>query len=331
MLTRLLPNLSVRKIEEHELVSKLKELANELGKTPTLNQFKEHFSRSTIAKHGYNNLVIKAGLRPNSTHPHSDELIIQKWKARILFLDIETSAILARVWGTFDQNIGLNQIVEDWSLISWAAQFNDSEEIHYQDQRNASHHTDDKKILESIHSLISECDIIVAHNIDFDWGKLNAKFIHYGLTPVHPRQFCTLKMARRLMKKGITSKKLEFLAKWLGCTPKEQHKKFHGMDLWNECLKGNIEAWNEMEIYNKGDIITLQEIFWKLARYDEKINFSMYQHANECICGSRTFSRDGVRVTNAGKKQRYKCSECGKSYLARVEELPAKIRQAIFS
>lgn len=320
----------MNKISEHELVSKLKEIANELGKTPTLEQFKEHFSRSTIAKHGYNNLVKKAGLIPNQTHPPAQELEVLTWKAKILFLDIETSAILARVWGLFDQNVALNQIVEDWSLLSYAAMF-DGEEVHYLDQRFASHHTDDRQLVEGIHHLMSGADFIVAHNIKFDFGKLNAKFIKYDLQPVHPRQLCTLNMARRLMKNGVTSKKLEFLAKWLGVTEKEKHSKFHGMELWNQCLKGNMEAWEEMRIYNIGDIITLREVFWKLAKYDQTINFNIYKQINECICGSSDFSRDGYKVTNAGKKMRFRCTSCGKVYNARVEEVSTRVRHSLLT
>lgn len=320
----------MRKIEEHELVAKLKELANEIGKTPTLLQFKEHFSRSTIAKFGYNNLVRKSGLIPNETHSPAPEILVHSWKARILFLDIETSALLVRTYGLFQQNIPIQNIVEDWSLLSYCAQFNDEEHAYYLDQRYALHHTDDRQLVEGIHDLIRQADIIVAHNIDFDWGKLNAKFIKYELDPLHPRQICTLKMARKLMKRGITSKKLEFLATWLGCTPKEQHAKFPGGKLWDECLKGNQEAWVECEAYNRGDVKTLQEIFWKLAKYDNSINFSIYEHKNVCICGNTHFVRDGYKVTNSGKKMRFRCSVCNKVYNARVEELPIRVRHGLF-
>lgn len=321
----------MKKVELHELVSKLKELANEIGKTPTMLQFKEHFSRSTIAKHGYNNIVKMAGLEPNMTHAPAPDIIVESWKARILFLDIETSAILARVWGLFDQNIGLNQVIEDWSLLSYGAKFSDDDTMFYLDQRYATHHTDDRQLVEGIHDLISHADIICAHNISFDWGKLNAKFIRYELPPLHPRQICTLNMARRLMKKGVTSKKLEFLAKWLGVTPKEAHKKFHGMELWNECLKGNMEAWEEMQIYNQGDVITLEEVFYKLVKYDDKTNLIIYQHKNECICGAVDFVRDGYKVTNTGKKIRFRCGSCGKVYNSKIEEVPKNIRSSLLN
>jgi hypothetical protein len=320
----------MKKVEEHELIAKIKELHKEHGKTPTLKEFSEFYSTSTVHKHGWNNLIKKAGLTPNMTHVPGPDLLVHKWEARILFLDIETSALLVRTYGLYNQNIPIQNIVEDWSLLSYCAKFNDDETVYYLDQRYAQDYTDDRQLVEGIHDLIRQADIIVAHNIDFDWGKLNAKFIKYELDPLHPRQICTLKMTRKLMKKGITSKKLEFLAKWLGCTPKESHAKFPGGKLWDECLKGNMEAWAECEVYNRGDVTTLTEIFWKLSRYDQSINFSIYEHKNKCICGSDHFVRDGYKVTNSSKKMRFRCGACGKVYTARIEELPTKLKQGLF-
>ena len=49
---------------------------------------------------------------------------------KMLFLDIETSSMLVGVFGLFNNNyIGLNQIEEDWNILSYAAKWwGDSEE-----------------------------------------------------------------------------------------------------------------------------------------------------------------------------------------------------------
>jgi hypothetical protein len=39
----------------------------------------------------------------------------------ITVLDIELLPIEAQVWQLFDQNVGLNQIQQDWTLMSFAA------------------------------------------------------------------------------------------------------------------------------------------------------------------------------------------------------------------
>jgi len=38
---------------------------------------------------------------------------------KIVVLDIETSPIVAYVWSLFKVNIGLNQIVTEWSILSY--------------------------------------------------------------------------------------------------------------------------------------------------------------------------------------------------------------------
>ena len=40
---------------------------------------------------------------------------------RILIADIETSPITAHVWGVRDQYVGLDQVIEDWSVLAFAA------------------------------------------------------------------------------------------------------------------------------------------------------------------------------------------------------------------
>ena len=33
-------------------------------------------------------------------------------------------------------------------------------------------------------------------------------------------------------------------------------RKFNGFELWKECLADNIEAWKDMETYNKYDVLS---------------------------------------------------------------------------
>jgi len=41
-------------------------------------------------------------------------------KPKILLFDIETAPILAYTWDIWDQNIALNQIKQDWFVLSWS-------------------------------------------------------------------------------------------------------------------------------------------------------------------------------------------------------------------
>lgn len=232
---------------------------------------------------------------------------------KILVFDIETSPILAWVWDLWDQNIALNQIEKDWEVLSWSAKWlgDSPKKIMYQDRRKAKN---DKELLKGIHSLLNEADIVVTQNGKrFDSKKLNARFILNGMKPPsNYKHIDTCEIAKN--KFGFTSNKLEYLSDKL-CKKykKSKHKKFPGMELWTQCLAGNKEAWNEMESYNKFDILSLEELYTVISPWDNKINFNLYRLDDEiiCNCGSDNFQKRGYAYTTTGKFQRFQCIDCG--------------------
>ena len=94
---------------------------------------------------------------------------------------------------------------------------------------------------------------------------------------------------------------------------KIKHTKFPGHEMWTECLKGNINAWREMEKYNKYDVLALEELFGIMAPWDSSINFNLYHNDDEhiCKCGSKKHNKNGFYYTNMGKFQKYRCTHCG--------------------
>lgn len=249
---------------------------------------------------------------------------------RVLFLDIETAPILAHVWRLFDQNIALNQIQQDWAILSWAAKWLDSPEVMYADSRKNKNKYDDRKLLKPIWKLLDQADIIITQNgKQFDIKKLNARFMLSGMKPPSSfRQIDTRQLAKKHF--GFTSNKLEYMTDKL-CTKykKLKHQKFAGMELWTECLKGNQAAWKEMEKYNKHDVLALEELYKKLAPWDTSVSFNVYHNREDfvCQCGHPAFQRYGYRFKNGGKYQRYKCKACGAEYHA-SENLLTKMKRA---
>lgn len=237
-------------------------------------------------------------------------------KPKILLLDIETAPILGYVWSLWENNLGLNQIKSDWHIIAWAAKWLDDapSKIMYQDQRKAKNIEDDKQLLKGIWKLIDDADVIITQNgISFDIKKLNARFILNGMKP--PSSFKHIDTKRIASKKfAFTSNKLEYMTNKL-CTKykKLKHNKFSGFELWSECLKGNIEAWNEMEKYNKYDVLSLEELYHKLQPWDSSINYNVYtdELTKLCACGSSNLVKNGYKYTSVGKYQRYLCNDCG--------------------
>lgn len=261
---------------------------------------------------------------------------------KVLLLDIETSPLLSYTWDIWDQNIALNQIQKEWNILSWSAKWLENpktkeiygphNKVMYMDQRNEKNIENTSKLLNGIWELIDEADIILTQNgKKFDIKKLNAKFILAGMQPPSSfKQIDTLVIAKKFF--AFTSNKLEWMTKKL-CTKNKKldHKKFPGFSLWVECIKGNERAWKEMEVYNKMDIISLQELFWKLIPWDSSINFNIYttDTVNKCKCGNKSFIKKGFSYSAVGKYQRFRCKQCGAETKDRINLLTKAKKQSI--
>jgi hypothetical protein len=238
---------------------------------------------------------------------------------KILLLDIETAPMLGYVWSLWENNVALNQLHSDWYILSWSAKWLGSPEdqVMYMDQRNEKNIEDDSKILRVIWDLLDEADIVLTQNgIKFDIPKLNARFIQHGFPPPSSfRHIDTARIARARF--GFTSNKLEYMTDKL-CVKykKSKHKKFEGFSLWKECMVGNLEAWKEMEEYNKYDVLSLEELYTKLAPWDKTINFNVYNNdfISRCSCGSSEFKEAGFHYTNRAKYKKHVCVICGKEH-----------------
>lgn len=233
---------------------------------------------------------------------------------KILVLDIETAPILANVWRIWKENVGINQIERDWFVLAWAAKWYDPDDdkVMYMDQRGRKDIENDRAIVEKLWKLIDQADMTITHNgKQFDHKKLNWRFLEHGLQPPSSyRMIDTKEISRKFF--GPTSAKLEFLTDKLCKKYKKlKHEKFPGFELWKEVMKGNPEAWKEMEKYNKHDVLSLEELYSVLKPWDRDTNYFVYQDEVRCRCGSDDYKKNGWHYAQTRKYQRYKCLECG--------------------
>jgi hypothetical protein len=253
-------------------------------------------------------------------------------KPKILVFDIETSPMESYHWGLWDQNISLGQIIEDWTVLSWSAKWlgDDPSKTMYMDTRKEKDVRNDKKILQGIWKLLDEADFVLGHNSNsFDVKKLNARFLLHGIKPPSSyRRFDTKQLAKKHF--NLTSNKLEYITNQL-CTKyvKLKHGKFPGFSLWKECMKGNKEAWKEMEEYNKYDVLSLEEAFLKILPWESANIFEHYYDSeiDICTCGSIDFKKKGFRYTNTGKFQKMQCKNCGAEMSSKENLLTKEQRQ----
>lgn len=237
--------------------------------------------------------------------------------AKVLLLDVETSPLKSYTWGLWQQNVGLNQIDSEWFILSAAAKWlgSSEDEVFYKDLRGVVHQENDRVILDMLWKLLNEADVIITQNgKKFDSKKINARFIMNGYQPPSPyKHIDTLQIAKAVF--GFTSNKLEWMTDKLCVKYKKQkHNKFNGFELWKEMLNDNIEAWDECEVYNKYDVLSLEELYVKLAPWDKTHpNFNLFHEHNEhvCRCGSSAVVEDGFAYTAKSKFQQYRCLDCG--------------------
>jgi uncharacterized protein YprB with RNaseH-like and TPR domain len=311
-------------LDIHDLVKIAKRLFRENRRIPSrVDLIKNGVSDWQLRKISHSEIIKASGLK--------ERIKPKIKKPNILLIDIETAPITAYIWGLFDQNVALNQIKDDWFILSWSAKWLGEKEIFYADQRNEKKIENDKKILIKLRRLLDKADIVIGHNSKkFDIKKINARLISHGIK--HPssfRQIDTLSISRKYF--SPTSHKLEYIAKMLKCKNKKMVKrKFNGFELWSECLKKNIKAFKEMEKYNKKDVLVLEEVYKKLIPLDSSINFSILNEANICPCGCADLRKYSYAYTNTGKFARYKCAKCFREVRGKENLLSKELRSTLF-
>lgn len=242
---------------------------------------------------------------------------------KILIFDIETAPLLGNVWSLWKQNIGLNQLQKDWYVMSWAAKWYGEDNVMYMDVRNTPEY--DKNILVPLKRLLDDADWVITHNGNkFDIPKLRSRMLLNRIPPFSPVQSIdTCYHAKRLF--GFTSNKLEYLSEVLAPDyVKSKHKEFPGFELWDECVKGNPKAWDEMEKYNIQDVLALEAVYnamlpW-LSTHPNHGLFAEEGSKPTCPRCGGTVHRRGLRHTAVGVYQRFHCPSCNSWSSSRAME-----------
>lgn len=242
---------------------------------------------------------------------------------KLLMLDIETAPHLAAVWGLWQQNVAINQIIKPGYTLCWAAKWYGEKEILF-DSILSGH----KRMVRGIHELMNDADAICHYNgTKFDIPTLNKEFLLMGLSPPAPSvQIDLLKVARGRFR--LASNKLDYVSQQLGLGQKEHHK---GFDLWLECMAKKPEAWKVMESYNKQDVRLLEKVYDRLKPWIRNHpNMSVMSGAPCCPnCGSENSQARGYAITLARTYQRFQCQDCGGWHRSQRAERPGEKRMAL--
>lgn len=233
------------------------------------------------------------------------EAISEPPDMKILLLDIEMTPILAYVWRTWKENVSHDMIVEPASMLCFAAKWADEDEVIFASVK------DDKRVfLSKLWNLLNKADVVVHYNgKKYDMPHINTEFVTYGFGPPSPYKQVDLLPVMRTMF-NFPSNKLAYVSKRLGASGKAETG---GFSLWRGCMEGDLDAWRRMEEYNRQDIITLDECYWKVLPWiNAHPSFAAFSSKLRCpSCGSYDLMKYGFYYTSVSKYHRYICKDCG--------------------
>ena len=232
---------------------------------------------------------------------------------RILLFDIETSPIISYNWRLWKSNA--IDVVEDWQILCFAYKWLGEKKTRVVGQDDFKGWkpgvNNDTKLVQALHALFNEADVIIAHNGDkFDIKRANTRFMVHHLKPPEPyRTIDTLKVARKVG--AFSSNKLDYLVQQLDLGEKIDSG---GIETLKDVLAGKKKAWKELKQYNKVDIDILEKLYLTLRPWmTNHPSLAIYNDmpASCPKCGSEHLRRGGFFATKVGKRKRYQCLECG--------------------
>lgn len=237
---------------------------------------------------------------------------------KILSIDIECSPNDAHVWGLFNQNIGINQLMKPSDTMCFAAKWYDKPDIIFYAQTDE---ISKRKMVHKAWTLLDEADAVLHYNgIKFDIPTLNKEFLLMGLNP--PSPFKQIDLYREVKKNfRLPSYKLDFVAQYFGIGAKVKHE---GHELWVKCLQNDQDAWARMQKYNEEDVLLLEKLYNKIKPWvKQHPNLGLYIDSDKpiCrICGCTNLIKKGKEYTQVSSYQRYKCGSCGTNLRGRLNE-----------
>jgi len=225
---------------------------------------------------------------------------------KILLLDIESSPNTAHVWGLWQQNVSINQLMESSYVLCYAAKWLGEKEVKF----DSVHQSRPKTMLKGIHGLLNDADAVVHYNgTKFDIPTLNKEFLLHNFNPPSPyKQIDLLRVVRSNFR--FPSNKLDYVAQRLNLGKKHEHE---GHELWVKCMNGDKDAWKRMEKYNVQDVVLLESLYGTLLPWIKSHpNHNLFSDDHVCPnCSSSSLQRRGTAISATGTYQRYQCRSCG--------------------
>lgn len=183
----------------------------------------------------------------------------------VMVYDIETSRIQADLWWTGKQYVDYKKLRNEAKIISISWKWVGEDEV-YSLTWDSKHC--DKKMLEKFLKEYNKASMVIGQNNDrFDNKWIKTRAAKFGLyVNRFVKSFDVQKHAKRHFR--LPSYSMDYMSKYFGLTPKQSHE---GIIMWEMCEYGTKEQQkeylNKMVEYNKGDIVTTEELYMTLRPF----------------------------------------------------------------
>ena len=226
---------------------------------------------------------------------------------RILTIDIETRPNLAYVWGLWEQNVGLNQVEEFGSVISFAAKWHGEKKVHF----HSDYHDGHEDMVKAAWALLDEADVVVGYNSKaFDMKHLNREFVLFDMPP--PSHYVDIDLMQVVKQRfKFPSNKLQHVAVQLNIGSKLQHD---GFDLWVGCMMNDDKSWRTMKKYNMQDVVLTEQVYERLLPWIKTHpHRGLYDGDLDACprCGHDDLVVNRYYRTRTGKYRIMQCKACG--------------------
>ena len=231
---------------------------------------------------------------------------------KIIFIDLETSPLIAYSWGPkFETN--LIKVIEQSKILSYSAKWFEGkhETKGLPDYKGyTAGVVDDSKIINDIWELLNEADIVVAQNgKSFDIKVMNTRFLANGLGVPAPYKVVDPKTeVKRYLR--LPSNSLDDICDYYGIGRKMGHE---GFGLWLKCIAGDPCAWKRMKAYNRHDVVLMEKLYLLVRPFMKTHpNMGILTEKTCCPkCGSSQLIKKGFYCNQTTTYQRVKCTKCG--------------------
>ncbi len=243
----------------------------------------------------------------------------------ITFLDVEVSATVSVQFNRFKAFISPEAVIQEPYLLTAAWKTNRGEEASYglhQFPLWQEDHTNDIMLVEELWDILDRSDVVIAHNASFDENWINNRLAAHGMHPPSPyKVICTLKSLKKYFK--LPSNSLDASTRYFDLAQKRSHD---GIGLWLACMQGCEESMEKLLHYNRGDIPTLEQLYYKILPFIKNHpNAALYYNDDKVRCN--TCGADDMEeitgkysYTNLSKFKTFRCNSCGSVKRNRVNE-----------